>query len=263
MSRPIPMKPNATPICCDCGGPRALGARARCQPCQHKSQFNPHYHDDSIGKKFNRMTLLSAMRKNKKWLGVFKCDCGTIKTTNLNAVKAGDIQSCGCVAHELRKLWGTKQSKHGHATPGHHSQTYKSWVGMKQRCLNPNEPAFRNYGARGITLCERWMTFANFLADMGERPEGMSLDRIDNEGPYAPDNCRWATDIVQQRNKRTNKLILFNGEYVPMATVAEQCGMRYGLLQARITAQGWSVQDAISKQKPAHLITRQLPTGTE
>lgn len=92
--------------------------------------------------------------------------------------------------------------RHGHASYGKPSRTYKSWRSMLDRCTNPNKDNFAQYGGRGIKVCADWMFFENFLADMGERPEGMTLDRIDSDGHYEPANCRWATLSVQQRNKR-------------------------------------------------------------
>ena len=92
--------------------------------------------------------------------------------------------------------------KHGHASPGLRTPTYMVWGSMIQRCTNPNNSGWPDYGARGISVCERWLTFENFLADMGERPDGLSIDRVDNNGNYEPGNCRWATASQQQRNRR-------------------------------------------------------------
>ena len=99
-----------------------------------------------------------------------------------------------------------KREFHGHAQVGKKSLTYVTWIAMRARCYNPNIPDFKKYGARGITICNRWNSFTNFLTDMGERPKGTTLDRIDNELGYKPDNCRWATKSEQCRNTRQTKL---------------------------------------------------------
>ncbi len=96
-------------------------------------------------------------------------------------------------------------TKHGHSANGKESPTYQSWRHMKERCQNPNHPQFKDYGGRGIIICNRWMNFVNFLEDMGEKPEGLTLDRIDNDGDYEPGNCRWATWKEQIQNRRDRK----------------------------------------------------------
>ena len=123
---------------------------------------------------------------------------------------------------------------------------YYSWVAMKDRCLRPANPAYRHYGGRGIAVCERWLQFEGFFADMGARPAGTTLDRINNNGNYEPGNCRWATDLEQARNTRVNRLVEFHGRATPVSVVAEAVGMGVSTLRERLR-RGWSVEDAIAK----------------
>lgn len=138
------------------------------------------------------------------WLCV--CDCGKISLVRTNHLRGGHIRSCGCLLSDLlvkRNKTTPPSFRHGHAARDNPSREYSSWEGMIQRCTNPNHPKYKYWGGRGIKVCERWRIFDNFLADMGERPLGKSIDRFpNNDGNYEPGNCRWATQSEQNFNTR-------------------------------------------------------------
>lgn len=133
------------------------------------------------------------------------CECGKTITVRAGSLIRGNTRSCGCY-----QIAQTKQSNTTHGGCG--SPTYRVWHGMIQRCTNPKNISYPYYGAIGITVCERWFRFENFLADMGERPEGTTLDRKDNLKGYVPSNCRWATSKDQSVNRRHVKLVTLNGK---------------------------------------------------
>lgn len=162
-----------------------------------------------INEKFGRLTIrmVSSYRAdgdvNKPALpyAIAECECGGYVHAHLPKIITGHTKSCGCINREKPQAL-----KHGHSSRIKHSKTYNSWAGMIQRCTNPNHCGYKNYGGRGITICPEWLeSFENFLSDMGERPEGMTIDRINVDGNYCPDNTRWATDAEQRANKRNSK----------------------------------------------------------
>jgi hypothetical protein len=123
---------------------------------------------------------------------------------------------------------------------------------MIDRCTNKNHPAYKNYGGRGITVCESWLSFENFLADMGERPEGLSLDREKNELGYSKTNCRWVTRVTQERNKRTNVMVTALGRTQPLVAWAEETGIQAQTIAYRIR-HGWEADKAVTTPTIKHL----------
>jgi hypothetical protein len=138
--------------------------------------------------------------------------------------------------------------KHGHSKRKQHSRTYRVWAGIRTRCVNPKDTAYQNYGGRGITICDRWKdSYENFLEDMGERPgKEYSIDRIDNEKGYSPDNCKWATRKEQHRNTRRNVWIEFNGQRKVASDWAAEYGISATTLKYRIFKAGWDVEKALT-----------------
>lgn len=137
-------------------------------------------------------------------------------------------------------------TKHGHNRRGKTTETYISWHGMIQRCANPTHKSYRRYGGSGITVCERWLKFPNFLKDMGERPNEKSIDRINNKLGYCKENCQWSTRKEQQRNRRNNLYIIYNGEKRLLIEWAEETGIQYKTLCRRIFKHKWTVEKALT-----------------
>jgi hypothetical protein len=163
------------------------------------------------GQKFNRLTIVEEVEKIRyKNCTVRRmlceCECGNIKEVNLPHLRSGKIQSCGCLNDEIR---GKRIIEYSTTYGLYKHPLYQTHNAMKHRCSNPNHKRWMGYGGRGIKVCDRWLGddgFKNFLEDMGERPEGTTLDRINNDGNYEPTNCRWATDSEQNKNRRKNTI---------------------------------------------------------
>ena len=178
----------------------------------------------SVGDKFGRLTVYEKLIKPGKSCWACLCDCGAKKAIRADHLSSGVTQSCGCIAAEKGKTNGT------YKTPA-----YKSWTGMLDRCNNSSSPRYADYGGRGVHVCAAWTcSFLNFLADMGERPDGKTLDRIDNFQNYTPANCKWSTPTEQARNRRGNRIVEFEGEQVTMSEAAERMGLGLTTLKYRL-----------------------------
>lgn len=204
-----------------------------------------------INDTYNYWTILSKdnVGTEKHYKVNARCICGREKQVLVGHLKSGNSESCGCIGHKT----------HGMT----HTPEYNAWSSMRSRCLNTSNDRYHQYGGRGVTICPDWDSFENFLRDMGHRPEGTSLGRIDNDKGYCKDNCRWETPKQQMRNQTTTVRIY--GE--PAISVAENIGMKPCTLTARIK-RGWSEEDAINtpvmdKEKTVRGMARKLGLNPE
>lgn len=197
---------------------------------------------DLTGQRFGRLVVIGK-EPNDKWGHVpwlCLCDCGKEKIIHGSHLKSGHTKSCGCL---LKK---GNNYKHGHSTTIKVSKTYESWAHIIQRCINFNHKDYHNYGGRGIKVCQSWIKFENFLADMGKRPKDHQIDRINNNKGYCRSNCRWVTAKTNNRNKRNNIFITYKNKTQLLIEWAEEFGMHYRTLYARIFRYGWSIQKSLT-----------------
>lgn len=215
---------------------------------------------DLTGQKFGRLTVIKRDKNDNRgqtrWL--CQCQCGNLKIVRANHLKSGKIKSCGCYNIEILK----KRSKtHGLIK----TRIYSIWNRMKQRCTNPNNSAYKNYGGRGITICQEWiddfLNFYNWAIANGYRDD-LSIDRINNNKGYYPENCKWATKKQQARNRRNNHLITYNGETHCISEWAEIFNINEKLLAERLRT-GYKFETAIKNKniKKIHKI-RCIETNT-
>ncbi len=203
------------------------------------------------GDKYNRLTAIKFDHRDKNnnlyWL--FRCSCGNEKVIQVNHVKSGDTKSCGCLSREPRESIGKTFAKENKIHRMTHTKEYNSWLAMKQRCLNKKNNDYKYYGVKGIKVCKRWLKFENFYKDMGKRPVGTSLDRINNNLGYYKKNCKWSTAKEQANNRTSNRLLTFNGKTQNITQWANNLGIRSGLLYSRIDKLGWDIEKALTTKK--------------
>jgi hypothetical protein len=204
----------------------------------------PDFHNskDLTGMIFGKLTVTGFAGRGKRKLLVWtcRCECGTVCTAYGHVLRSGAKQSCGCAGSAATSA---RSTTHGQTR----SLTWRTWKAMRFRCEKSYDISYPRYGGRGITVCERWQSFENFLADMGERPsQDHQIERIDNSGNYTPDNCRWATRKEQARNRRTQTMLTHGGITLCVSEWAERLGIERGRLQNRINL-GWSVERMLTE----------------
>ena len=205
--------------------------------------------ENLVGMKFGRLTVMdreSPKSKKAKGLWVCKCECGNVIKVNTSDLKSGNTTSCGCKRKEtLRQL----RTKHGESN----TRLYNVWSDMKKRCYNTKNVDYKNYGGRGITVCDEWMDFQNFyewaIANGYDEtaPRGQcTIDRIDVDGCYEPENCRWVDRYIQMNNKRNNRILTYNGESHTLAEWSEIGNIPYNSEKSRLNKLHGSVEKTLT-----------------
>lgn len=203
---------------------------------------------DLIGQRFGRLTVVGRDAKVggdgvRYVVWICKCDCGGDARVMTGPIrKKNGTRSCGCLQKER-----TAEAKRTHCGTG--TAEFRVWMHMRERCRNPNDKAFRNYGGRGICVCERWSDFANFLADMGKRPSPKhSIERLDVDGHYEPGNCTWATKSQQARNTRSTTYLTIDGVTRRLVEWADEYNIPASEVHKRIY-RGWNEADAVKRPR--------------
>lgn len=211
---------------------------------------------DIKGEKYGRLTVIRRIGTNKNGYAVWqcKCDCGNIVEVTSHSLRSGNTKSCGCYNIESStKRIVLLNTKHGKSN----TRIFRIWNLMKSRCYNKNSINYSDYGGRGIIVCDEWLhdfqafydwSIANGYVETKSRTD-YTIDRIDVNGNYCPDNCRWVNIKVQQNNKRTNKIIEFNGEKHTISEWSDIIGIDYDVLQHRLSSKTYTVERALTEKK--------------
>lgn len=204
---------------------------------------------DLTGQRFGRLVATADAGRGKygvQWSCI--CDCGTTRVVPTTALRSGNTKSCGCLASDMTAA-RNRAARNDSMPYRAHPTEHVIWRTMIARCHNPRSKDYRNYGGRGIRVCPEWrQSFATFFADMGERPAGMQIDRRDNDGPYAPDNCRWATVAVNAQNRRTTCWLTLDGVTLHLRGWAQRTGLSHQVIRHRLNA-GWPLRQALTNPK--------------
>jgi hypothetical protein len=198
---------------------------------------------DLTGQRFNKLTAVSdsgirSSNRSIKWNCV--CDCGNFVQVESGVLLGRRQQSCGCIMKGV-----ARHMKHGHSQKNRQSATYRTWANMKQRCTNPLNHKYKNYGLRGIEICPEWLDcFETFAEEMGEKPEGMTLERRDVNKGYSKSNCYWADAKAQANNKTNNRLITHEGKTMTTSEWADHLGIKFSTLRMRLH-RNWPTERAL------------------
>lgn len=205
---------------------------------------------DITGQRFGRLTVFSFVEKritnnSRGYFWDCKCDCGKTKIINSSSLIRGAAKSCGCLKREaLSKAMISRNTTHGQSII---TSEYRCWQSMKTRCFNKNSKNYKHYGGRGITVCERWLKFKNFFEDMRRKTtKTHSLERVDNNGIYCKENCKWATKEEQINNRRSTHNITINGVTKPIKTWCAEKDLNYDRVRQRIYKLKWSAEKALT-----------------
>lgn len=194
---------------------------------------------DRTGQTFGRLVVVGRHAGGGRARWLCNCECGNASVVSADKLSTGHTTSCGCA----RVTVGRARTKHGQSKTG---AEYRVWAGMIQRCTNPNNGCFANYGGRGIYVDEAWMSYETFVRDVGPRPPGKQLDRIDNDGPYAPGNVRWATPKENSNNRRVARRYRWRGRAYSLSELGREIGLTPSGIWRRLKLVGMSVEEAMS-----------------
>jgi len=212
---------------------RKDGAGTACRSCRARVNHKIRKPKDMLGKKFGRLTAIKSMGpKPSIFFWLCKCDCGKEVEINGNRLRSGHTKSCGCITATQKGLSTSK--------------TYNSWSGMMSRCYDKNDVNYKRYGGSGIIVCDSWHIFENFYKDMGDRPDKLSIDRINFIGNYEPDNCRWATIKQQNSNRSDNHILDAFGIRMTLAQWSEKTGIGTSTIWKRIVKLKWFTEKALT-----------------
>jgi len=205
---------------------------------------------DRTGERFGRLTITGFIGVGKNWVGIWecKCDCGNIVNVRYNSLYSGYTRSCGCLKLEMLVARSTKHGLSG--GHGNYTRLYQTWLHMRCRCLSPKSQDYKYYGERGVKICKEWEDYKAFhdWAYKNGYNDNLTLDRVDNNGDYSPENCRWATRKEQAMNQRTNRKLSLHGETKTVSEWSDITGLSSACIRNRIY-RGWTEEKTLMTPK--------------